>query len=623
MYKNSVLNVPGRDHGDPSILRYCGLYYLYHTAFDAVPVYISKDLVHWQYHGIALEASKNADHWAAVQLWAPEVIYADGRFYMYVTGTKKVDGQGDDSSRRIGVAVSDSPTGPFILADEPLTDEWSIDAHPFQDSDGTWYMFYNVRNEYTRGPNDVIGCGNVVDKMVTLEKLEGRPSLVCKPEFDHEGTHEGDWYWNEGPFTIKRNGKYYQMYSGGCFFQSTYHVAYAVSDVCRGPDGMKDQSYTKWPNDISVPILQSTEKVWGPGHHVVTQGPNGVDLYVVYHGHVGRERHRKAFIDPLYWHDDTIYIAGPTVDEQPGPYLPSIFKQEWHITKESFLPLELTDYVWELWTGLKSGLCFYLAYGDDSNYLALKVNGCGLSIISVIDGETTRHALDIANPPCNHLQCLRTIKNGNRIDLYLNGRRIWSGTWSVRPARVGASSEQSHMFKGVLLTNFFADSFAKSITGKESSSLITHTLKDTLEPWETLEGRYEVADKGIRGLAAHNEIRRAFSADDFRFSMDITREGRAAVELASNIRAEIGFVSGKLFLNGIPYSVQELKDRSWVNVVVERVGTRLRFYYNGAQVADLDACESEKVREIRISSDMGTKINNITIIEIVNGEDEV
>ena len=112
---------------------------------------------------------------------------------------------GDDSSRRIGVAVSDSPTGPFILADEPLTDEWSIDAHPFQDSDGTWYMFYNVRNEYTRGPNDVIGCGNVVDKMVTLEKLEGRPSLVCKPEFDHEGTHEGDWYWNEGPFTM-RNG---------------------------------------------------------------------------------------------------------------------------------------------------------------------------------------------------------------------------------------------------------------------------------------------------------------------------------------------------------------------------------------------------------------------------------
>src|SRR5690554_1257453 len=96
----------------------------------------------------------------------------------------------------------------------------------------------------------------------------------------------------------------------------------------------------------------------------------------------------------------------------------------------------------------------------------------GLSIISVIDGETTRHALDIANPPCNHLQCLRTIKNGNRIDLYLNGRRIWSGTWPVRPARVGASSEQSHMFKGVLLTNFFADSFAKSITGKESSSLI-------------------------------------------------------------------------------------------------------------------------------------------------------
>ncbi|MGE5598135.1 MAG: family 43 glycosylhydrolase, partial [Bacteroidota bacterium] len=246
-YQNPVLSLPRVDHGDPSILRFCGRYYLYHTGTERVPVYVSTDLVHWEPLGTALEASRRPGHWAQIDLWAPEVIYENGLFYMYVAGAQKRDGRADDEIRRIGVAVAERPEGPFRLADEPLTDEWSIDAHPFKDADGTYYLFYNVRNELTRGPGGVIGCGNVVDRMLDLRTLAGRPSLVCRPELPHEGNLEGTWFWNEGPFVLRGYGRYYQMYSGGCYYQPTYHVAFAQSPICHGADAPA-RGWTKEPS---------------------------------------------------------------------------------------------------------------------------------------------------------------------------------------------------------------------------------------------------------------------------------------------------------------------------------------------------------------------------------------
>jgi beta-xylosidase len=68
---------------------------------------------------------------AACDFWAPEVIFRDGRFFMYVAvASRRPDGTADDENRRLAVAHADSPMGPFKLSDVPLLgDEWAIDAH--------------------------------------------------------------------------------------------------------------------------------------------------------------------------------------------------------------------------------------------------------------------------------------------------------------------------------------------------------------------------------------------------------------------------------------------------------------------------------------------------------------
>jgi GH43 family beta-xylosidase len=323
-YKNPVISIAGVDHGDPAVLKFNGMYYLYHTGGTEVPVYRSTDLVNWEKCGAALQASEDPDHWAQIDLWAPEVIFENGTFYMYVTGAKKKeDGTANDDIRRIGVATSQSPTGPFTLSPRPLTSEWSIDAHPFKDEDGTFYMFYNVRNEYTRGPGGYIGCGNVVDRMIDLTTLSGNPTMVVKPEFLWEGNKEKTWFWNEGPFVLKKDGVYYQMYSAGHFADDTYGVYYATSTVPMGTGGMEDRSWAKWRGGKA--ILETNEHCLGPGHHVVVKGPNGIEDYAVYHGYEKGEktRERRVRVGRLEWRGDKLWIEPPSGDELSIPAGPT------------------------------------------------------------------------------------------------------------------------------------------------------------------------------------------------------------------------------------------------------------------------------------------------------------
>ena len=316
-FVNPVLNAGrGRDHGDPFVLEYWGTYFLYHTGRDGVHLYTSSDLVSWGYQGLALGPGPES-HWAQIDFWAPEVIVRGGVFYMYVSATvrhKESKRRGDDKRRRLGLAKSLSPRGPFVWAEEPLVEwEWSIDGHPFQDDDGSLWMFYNVRTEATRYPDGTVGCGNVVGPMRGLEEVERSQNRVAFPSRRWEGNRQGSWYWNEGPFVLKRRGVYYQMYSGGYFGDETYGLSYATAPHPTGP----------WVKQSLRPILRSSQHILGPGHHCIVNGPDGVTPYAVYHGYLPLQRGRKAHLDRFFWAGDGLFIEGPTHRAQPVPHGPA------------------------------------------------------------------------------------------------------------------------------------------------------------------------------------------------------------------------------------------------------------------------------------------------------------
>ena len=140
---------------DPSVIRSKDWYYAYGTTGGArtedgriFTTLRSRDLVSWERLGGALiPPSENR----RVQYWAPEVTEHNGVFYLYYSM-----GGVEDEKFELRVATSPKPEGPFTDVTK-LTDcennRFTIDAFPFKDSDGQWYMYY-ARNFTNSAPGE-------------------------------------------------------------------------------------------------------------------------------------------------------------------------------------------------------------------------------------------------------------------------------------------------------------------------------------------------------------------------------------------------------------------------------------------------------------------------------------
>jgi GH43 family beta-xylosidase len=311
------LTLAQTDVADPFVLSVDGSYYLYHTGHEiGVPVYRSHDLISWSNVGLALVADPQIS-WAACDFWAPEVIFRDGRFFMYVAVTSRLpDGTPDDEQRRLAVAHADSPAGPFELSDEPLVgNEWAIDAHPFQDDDGSWWLFYNVRNDDTRYVDGTVGCANAVAELVTPELVSDERRIILTPTERWEGNADGSWYWNEGAFVVRRGKKLLQTYSGGWFADDTYAIGTATAEHPNGP----------WHKNPENPLFVSSAGVVGPGHSCILTGPDGFTSFLVYHAHVDGRSRRSAFMAECHWVGEGFVVVGQSpAHPAGGRYHPAI-----------------------------------------------------------------------------------------------------------------------------------------------------------------------------------------------------------------------------------------------------------------------------------------------------------
>ncbi|MFC4453827.1 glycoside hydrolase family 43 protein [Deinococcus sonorensis] len=309
-YTNPVY--PG-SFADPFVLQHEGMYYAYGTGHAPEPggrhfeVLVSPDLIHWTSHGGVLEPLPDPQR---TDYWAPEVAYSEGRFYMYYSA-----GQAD-KGHQLRVAVADQPTGPFVDQDIVLTPDlpFSIDASPFQDQDGQWYLYY--AHDVLEG--DRVGTSLSVDRLVTMTRLEGAPRQVLRATQDwqlYAAQREMygavyDWYTLEGPFVVPHEGQYYLFYSGGAWPEATYGVSYAVADHPLGP-------WTE-PDHVGPLVLKTVPgKVIGPGHNSVVKAPNGDDV-LVYHAWDVDKTARRLCLDRIVWTPDGPRTEGPTLTPQPA-----------------------------------------------------------------------------------------------------------------------------------------------------------------------------------------------------------------------------------------------------------------------------------------------------------------
>ncbi len=304
---------------DPFVLRFNGRYYAWATgpAGDGhyFPQAVSRDLVQWKPRGGALPP---LDLPGAEEYWAPEVAYSGGRFYLYYAV-----GRDADPDHHLRVAVAEHPLGPWRDAGLNLTPHeiFAIDAHPFRDPrDGQWYLFY-ARD---RLEEPYAGTGNVVDCLVSMTELAGKPEEVTRPYAEWQLFERGrpvkkglDWYTVEGPFCLLApNGRYCCLYSGGRWENPSYGVAYAWADQPLGP----------WHDEANAagPTVLTTRpgRVVGPGHNCVVLGPDLVTPYLVYHGWDPGCTARLPRLDRLEWCNGEPACSGPSDTPQPAPRMP-------------------------------------------------------------------------------------------------------------------------------------------------------------------------------------------------------------------------------------------------------------------------------------------------------------
>ncbi|WP_332662729.1 family 43 glycosylhydrolase [Aeromicrobium sp.] len=275
-------------NADPNIVRFGDTYYIYATT-DGFPgwgsskfkVWSSKNLVDWTEHDTILDLGPDIS-WADSNAWAPTATEKDGKYYFYFS-----------AQQNIGVAVSDSPLGPFtdpigkpLVSKADYNNAQQIDPAVFTDDDGTSYLYWGNGKAYVV-PLNADMTSYDVSKRVELTGLTN---------------------FREGMFMNKRGGKYYASWSIDDTGSENYRVGYAIGDSPTGPFVNQGEILNK---DTSLGIL-------GTGHHSIIQVPGTDDWYIAYHrfGMPGGDgTHRETTIDRLHFNaDGTIKKVVPTLE---------------------------------------------------------------------------------------------------------------------------------------------------------------------------------------------------------------------------------------------------------------------------------------------------------------------
>ena len=320
---------------DPSVITVGDEYYLYVTNSDGgdcsyIQGYKSKNLTDWEWLGRVFVPDRNA--WAVSSLWAPEVVEHNGKYYMYYSGY-------DTNLRHmgIGLAVSDSPAGPFkefegTLANGTVVDKTIspfnsvfkeydssfklIDPNLFIDDDGRIYLY--VSQDQVRGQSSVYGM-ELESDLVSI-KVDTLTGPLAKPSLEWENPYATS-KWNEAPFMFKHNGKYYLLYSANFYKSSLYSIGCAVSTSPLG-------KFTK----METPLLSAREEwpyISGPGHCSIFPSVDKSEYYIAYHSHVDVENGgsiRKINFDKVSFVGDEMVVNGPSITPQLLPSGSSKYK---------------------------------------------------------------------------------------------------------------------------------------------------------------------------------------------------------------------------------------------------------------------------------------------------------
>lgn len=244
----------------------------------------SKNLIDWKDEGVILDLKKDVS-WADRNAWAPAItekkVNGEYKYYYYFTAAQK-----------IGVAVADEPTGPFVDSGKPLINDKPEGISGGQEIDPAVFNDPVSGKSYLYWGNGYLAVAELNNDMISLKK---ETTKILTPS---DGT------FREGIYVIYRNGTYYFLWSENDTRSPDYRVRYGVAQSPWGPIQIPENNLILSKND--------SEGIYGTGHNSVIQIPDTDEWYIVYHRFPFPEGinmgdsagfHREICIDRMYFDD--------------------------------------------------------------------------------------------------------------------------------------------------------------------------------------------------------------------------------------------------------------------------------------------------------------------------------
>lgn len=241
-------------------------------------VFSSENLVEWTDHGVIVSQEEVA--WVdttANAMWAPDAIERNGTYYFYFPAIG--DSTTGFEGRRIGVAISETPFGPFTAQPAPIRDVHGIDPNLFIDDDGQAYLYWSAGD-------------------IFVAKLkENMYELASKPRVIENLPEKG---LKEGPYMVKREGTYYLTYPH--VEHDTERLEYAMGTSPMGPF------------QVTGVIMEEYEDCWTNHHSIIKYEDQ---WYLFYHHNdysPDFDKNRSIRADSLFFNPDgSIQQVVPTL----------------------------------------------------------------------------------------------------------------------------------------------------------------------------------------------------------------------------------------------------------------------------------------------------------------------
>jgi GH43 family beta-xylosidase len=238
---------------------------------------------------------------ACCNMWAPEIHFFDGHWYLYFTAGQNVEDFIPTQRNHVLESAGDDPLGPYTYKGALNPGTWQLDASPLQ-IDGNLYLM----GTYNSG-----GTQNLsIQAMTNPYTLTGSVQTLAVPTHDWE--RQGAPV-NEGPEALYHDGRTFVVFSASGCWTPDYKLGLLEYT---GGDPLDPASWTK----SAEPVFQRSDAngVFGPGHNGFFTSPDGTERWIVYHANDsasdGCDNGRSTRAQRFTWNDDGTPNVGEPVE---------------------------------------------------------------------------------------------------------------------------------------------------------------------------------------------------------------------------------------------------------------------------------------------------------------------